>query len=418
MARTLVARQVKQVNRNRNLLKIFILLILGATALVLVSCGREAPTYAPGTIVVTSTPEGADILLDGVDTGLDTPATLADLAVGLYMVSVHLDEWETDPEFMSFEVAPLEVLEADFTLSQTGIRVLGPEGARILVDGTDTGKIAPAFVSVEPGTVKLSVELDTYHVSPSFIDVAVIDGDIVEMAEDEFHTRSQRTVVLEGFSNVSCPPCPELTANLLAMSAKPEFSPDRVLFIEFAVSWPELTDPFYLANPVENGNRYTWYQVFGAPDLYENGIQVEDALDAAAMEAGVLAALKTDPGFLIDVDADPSGATVPVGVTLSAPEPIDLGGTSLFIGLYEKVVTIDPAPGLNGQTEFHHVFRDQADSHAQPGFIDPGMPTTIVASVNRGDIDPENLVIIAFVQRDSDKVILQGGSTALESVQP
>ena len=31
----------------------------------------------------------------------------------------------------------MEILQADFTLSRTGIRVAGPEGARILVDGRD-----------------------------------------------------------------------------------------------------------------------------------------------------------------------------------------------------------------------------------------------------------------------------------------
>lgn len=404
------------VRTHLNPLKIMILVVTATLAILLGSCGREAPTYAPGSIAVTSTPAGAAILLDGRDTGLVTPATLADLETGLYLVSVRLEDWQTDPEFLSLEVAPLDVLEAAFTLSQTGIRVAGPAGARILVDGIDTGKTAPAFVSVAPGTVALSLALDTYHVSPASVEVAVADGQIVEMAEDAFTIRSRRTVVLEGFSNVSCPPCPELTANLVAMTAKPGFGPDRVLFIEFAVSWPELTDPFYLANPAENADRYTWYQVFGAPDLYENGIQLADALNAPAMEAAVATALETDPGFLIDVDADLSGATVPVGVTLTATEgPVDLAGTSLFVGLYEKVVTIEPAPGLNGQTEFHHVFRDRADSHAQPGPIDPGTPTVITASVNRGGIDPDNIVIIAFVQRDSDKVILQGGSTAVES---
>jgi hypothetical protein len=389
-----------------------------ATALGLASCGREAPSFAPGSIRVTSSPPGAAIFLDGIDTGLVTDTTLVDLDAGLYVVSVYLEDWEPDSPGEAIDLGPLGFLEADFILSQTGIRVLGPEGARIFIDGTDTGRIAPAFVSVEPGTVKLSLELDTYHVTPSFLEVTVTDGEIVELAEDEFATRSKRTVILEGFANVSCMPCPELTANLTAMAAKPEFSIDRVLFIEFAVSWPELTDPFYLANPVENANRYTWYQVFGAPDLYEDGIRLADALDGPTMEKAVLAALETDPGFLIDVEADLSGSNVPLGVTLSAPEPIDLGGTTLVVALYERIITFDQAPGLNRQTEFHHIFRDQADSHAQPGLIDPGMPTTIVASVNRGSIDPDNLVIIAFVQRNSDKVILQAGSTAVESGHP
>lgn len=49
------------------------------------------------------------------------------------------------------------------------------------------------------------------------------------------------------------------------MTSKPEFSPDRVQFLEFAVSWPELGDPFYLANPTENADRFTRYLVLSAP---------------------------------------------------------------------------------------------------------------------------------------------------------
>jgi hypothetical protein len=395
-------------------MKIVLMLVCGCLAMA--GCGNEAPTFEPGSITVTSDPAGAAILLDGEDTGLVTPATLADLDAGLYVVSVRLAEWAADPAGIPLELRPAENVTAEFTLSRTGIRVLGPAGARIIVDGTDTGRVAPAFVGLEPGTHQLSLELDGYHVLPASRGVTVTAGEIVEVPGDEFALRSRRTVIVEGFANVSCLPCPQLTANLVAMTAKPEFSPDRVTFLEFSVSWPELADPFYLANPAENSERFTLYQVLGAPDLYVDGVKQADALDAAAMEAAVRAALEGDPGFLVDVAADFSGPTVPVAVTLRALAPVDLTGTVLYVALYEKIVRIDPAPGLNGQTEFHHVFRDRAGDVAALGIIDPGTPTTIAASVNRGDLDPANLVVVAFVQRPGDRVILQGGSTAVEGI--
>ena len=123
--------------RHLNSLHLLTLVLPAVLVLSLASCGREAPTYAPGSISVTSTPEGAAVFLDGRDTGLVTPATLTDLETGLYLVSVQLEDWESDPESLSLELAPLEILQADFTLSRTGIRVAGPEGARILVDGAE-----------------------------------------------------------------------------------------------------------------------------------------------------------------------------------------------------------------------------------------------------------------------------------------
>ena len=66
-------------------------------ALILASCGREAPTYAPGDITVISTPTGASIFIDGVDTGEVTPHTFQGLDVNLYNVSVELTNFVASP---------------------------------------------------------------------------------------------------------------------------------------------------------------------------------------------------------------------------------------------------------------------------------------------------------------------------------
>lgn len=382
---------------------------------LLASCGAEAPTFAPGNIQVTSNPAGAAILLDGEATGLVTPATLTDLDAGLYEISVELANHLPDPEGVTLELRPLDTLTAEFTLSATGLTVPGPEGARIYVNGDDTGKVAPAsIIGLEPGPITVSLTQDTYLFQPASTEVTIVLGQVTELTPDTFVRRSQRTVMVEGFANVSCLPCPQLTANLTALAAKPGFGPDRMIFLEFSVSWPELTDPFYLFNPTENSDRFTLYQVLGAPDLYVDGTKMADALDAPILETEVGWSLTQDPGFLIDVETGASFGDVPVTVTLNAPESIDLEGHILFVALYEDVITIDPAPGLNGQTEFHHVFRDRVDVPPDVGLLEGGTPKVFEMTLTRGPTSPDNFTVVAFVQRNVDRYILQAGSTAAE----
>jgi len=342
--------------------------------LFLVSCGAEAPTTEPGNIKITSEPEGAAIFLNGEYTGFITPHTMTGLDPAIYTVWVELAEFIPDRDSVSFFLEPLDNHTEHFKLSQTGFSINSPAGARILVDQDDTGKIVPATVAgLEPGTVNVSLEMDGFLIVPAQYAVTIEENVITIIPDDVFTVEIstvQKTVILEGFANVSCIPCPQLTDNLVAMAAKPEFSSDRILYIEFSVSWPELGDPF----AQENADRYDKYQVLGAPDLYVDGVKQADALDADDMESAVLSALESDPGFLIEVTADFTNAIVPVTVTLDALRNTDLTDHVLFVAIYEKVIVIDPAPGLNGQTEFHHVFRDRVDTLPTLGTLVAGDP--------------------------------------------
>ena len=390
--------------------------------LFLVSCGAEAPTIEPGNIVITSEPAGAAIFLDDEDTGFITPHTFAGLEPAIYLVWVELDEFVSNKDTVSIFLGPLDTHTEHFTLSQTGFSINSPAGARILVDQQDTGKIVPASVAgLEPGTVFVSLELDGFLVTPAQYEVTIEENKITNIPDDVFSAQIatvKKTVFLEGFANVSCIPCPELTDNLVAMAAKPEFSSDRVLYMEFSVSWPELGDPFFLANPQENSDRYGKYQVLGAPDLYVDGVKQADALNAADMENAVLTALESDPGFLVEVTADFTNAIVPVTVTLDAIRNTDLTGHVLFVAIYEKVIVIDPAPGLNGQTEFHHVFRDRVDTLPALGALTAGDPQQFDLTLQRGGAAPDSYVAIAFVQHDVSRAILQAGSTTAPAPPP
>jgi hypothetical protein len=393
---------------------IIIIALASATLVGLTGCGRVAPSEAPGALHVDSEPAGAAIWLDGRDTGHVTPHTFTDLEAGDYVVTVVLQGYAPEPGSSDVTVAPLGEHRRSFTLSATVLAVdSDPAGARILVDGADTGRLTPAEIGgLEPGVVEVALELDTYASLNDPVLVEIVAGERSEVPATAFAFRPRRVVMLEGFANVGCIPCPQLTANLLALAQKPGFGPDRVLFLEYSVNWPDPSDPLFWGNDTENTDRYLDYLVLGAPALYVDGVAQADPVDADAVEAAVAAGWNADPGVFIDVTMDRRQDPVPVTVTLTPRRDVDLTGHHLFVVLYEEIVVYATAPGNNGQTEFHHVFRDRVDEPPLLGALTAGQPQVHQLTLDPHGFGPDGLQAVAFIQDTADWSILQAGAAA------
>ena len=390
-------------------------LLLAVVLPLAAGCGRLAPRYEPASLTVTSTPAGAAVHLDGRDTGQVTPCTLAGIAPTRHVVGVQLPEWQAEPGSITVDLSPLESATVDFLLFQTGLRVASePAGARILLDGVDTGKVTPAVVAgLAPGTYGVSLALDTWLCVPASLAVEVAEGAVAEVTAQDLRLRSRRTVMLESFGNVNCPTCPQAAGALVDVAGRPGYGPDRALFMEFSVNWPSPVDPFYLANPTENSNRFMHYFVLGAPAIYVNGKLQAYPLLADSTAADAAGRWATDPGFLVDVAADlDAGATVPATITLTPLVDVDLTGCVLYVALYEDEVAYASPPGNNGQSVFHHMFRDRVDTLPVLGPLVAGQPATWELALNRGAVAPGNGTVVAFVQRTADRVVLQAGSSA------
>ena len=394
-------------------LRFLLVLLAAALAMLPAACGRVAPSYEPATLTVRSTPPGAAIVLDGRATGEVTPHTFTGLEATAHEVRVALAEWYADPESIAVDLEPLDDVAVDFALFQTGLRVTSdPAGARILIDGIDTGKVTPAVVAgLSAGTVNVSLALETWLCVPASLPVTVPQGAVVEVPAASLRLRSQRTVIMESFGNVNCATCPQAAEGLYGLTQAAGYGPDRALFVEFAVNWPSPVDPFYLANPAEQADRYIYYYVMGAPVVYVDGASQPDALNTDAVAAAVAARWQDDPGFLIDLDATVGvGSAVPATVTLTPHADVDLTGCVLFVALYEDNVTYATAPGNNGQTVFHHMFRDRVDTPPALGTLTAGQPAEFAVTLNRSAALSDDLTVIAFVQRTADHAVLQAGA--------
>jgi eukaryotic-like serine/threonine-protein kinase len=112
-----------------------------------------AAVVVPGQISVDSTPQGAQVQLDGkTDPSWVTPLALSGLTAGQHTLSISKPGFSSDTRAVevasggkAFVVSHLVQLVATLSVMST------PAGAHILIDGKDTGKLTPAQVSVDKG---------------------------------------------------------------------------------------------------------------------------------------------------------------------------------------------------------------------------------------------------------------------------
>lgn len=158
--------------------------------LILVGCKssnqlQDSSDNAPktGSLDIKSTPDGAKIFLDGVDSGFVTNATISDLAAGSYVVKLTLDGYRDFEKTYTVTAGQkttaektLEPRAGDIELTTT------PSGAEVFLDGADTGKTTPCTLyEVPEGTHKVKFVLWGFF---DFIKtVTVADQETVEFVK-------------------------------------------------------------------------------------------------------------------------------------------------------------------------------------------------------------------------------------------
>ena len=124
-----------------------------------------APTVIPGQLTINSTPEGAEVRIDGrSDPSWVTPFNLPGLAPGQHSVTVARAGYAPETRTIdvasgskSFLVIQLAQLTAAAAITSQ------PAGAQIFLDGKDTGNVTPAQISVDkPGSHTFLVRKQGY----------------------------------------------------------------------------------------------------------------------------------------------------------------------------------------------------------------------------------------------------------------
>ena len=123
-----------------------------------------APAIIPGQLAIDSTPQGAQVQLDGrTDATWVTPFTLTNLQPGQHSITVSKAGYSTDTR--AVEISSGNRTTTVVHLSQlmaTLVVKSDPAGANIYIDGRDSGAKTPAQVSVDKGQHVVLVRMMGY----------------------------------------------------------------------------------------------------------------------------------------------------------------------------------------------------------------------------------------------------------------
>jgi hypothetical protein len=112
-----------------------------------------APIIIPGQMAVDSTPQGAQVQVDGkTDASYVTPFSLGNLQPGQHSIIVSKAGYSTDTRSVEVTAGNRASLVVHLTqLMATLVVSSDPAGANVFVDGRDMGKVTPAQFSVDKG---------------------------------------------------------------------------------------------------------------------------------------------------------------------------------------------------------------------------------------------------------------------------
>ncbi len=144
------------------------------------------------TVIMGSTPEGADVMINGVLRGT-TPVTIDDVVAGNADVKVAKVGYKPYERQMNLEVTRTYEIKAELEALPSGIAVVSePAGAAVSVDGDKVGT-APFTVNVEDGVREVEVALRGYETITTNV---VLEPNVIKELEFKL-VKNSGTLVLD-----------------------------------------------------------------------------------------------------------------------------------------------------------------------------------------------------------------------------
>lgn len=223
---------------------------------------------------------------------------------------------------------------------------------------------------------------------------------------------SNRTVLVELFTNAGCPPC--ANANPPLNDLIDVFGPEKMIMIGYHGNFPDPNDPFYLDNPFEEDAREAYYfgdeTSTGYPSMEWDGVieQVGAGADRIAnyntYKTNTQTRLAISSPISITLSGSMNSTDGTVDYTIEATDLLPGGDLKIRFAVTEDNRYF---PGSNGEVRHRKVFRDM--------LIEDSLPALMIGGQHIGSrsftIEPfwsrENLEIVVFVQNDVGWEVLQ-----------
>ena len=153
-------------SKNKGILIAGVILIGGTLAFLMTRNKVNGQGSTKGTLDVKSTPDGADILINGVSAGKATPS-LINMDPGEYQLTLSKDGYDSYSTSFTIVSNAKTIVNAIMTAVEVGPGnlIIGstPNGAQIFIDGIDTGDVTPQLLSLSPGNYNITLKLSGYE---------------------------------------------------------------------------------------------------------------------------------------------------------------------------------------------------------------------------------------------------------------
>lgn len=221
---------------------------------------------------------------------------------------------------------------------------------------------------------------------------------------------ARKYVLFEHFTQASCGPCasqnPSFQDNILAKNY------GKIHHIAYHTSWPG-TDPMYSYNPTEIATRTSYYGVAGVPDMYMLGTSMGSP--ASVTQADVDNEASQLSPIEIKVSETSDGTTRNVTVKIYTIGTPPSGNLKLRTAVIEDPKNYASPPGSNGETYFPNVFRKMLPNTSGDTYTPANQGDSVTFNysytLDLANWDTTNIYVVAFVQNDASKEVINSSST-------
>jgi len=230
------------------------------------------------------------------------------------------------------------------------------------------------------------------------------------LGTSNIYSSSPRMILVEEATNTGCPPCalynPDFQAYIMDHLSE-------VIPVVYHWYYPSDQDPFYLTDVNMNMTRVGYYNINGVPAGVVNGSSISNILPNTVETKVATYRNQTSP-ITITIDEQRNGQNV--NFTVNVTSDNDIVSKKLRVVAVEFSHNYDVAPGSNGEKEFYWLARKMFPSAAGTDLnVTAGETFTYTNSftIPTGDNgwNADQMYIVAFVQDDSNKEILQAKSS-------
>lgn len=233
----------------------------------------------------------------------------------------------------------------------------------------------------------------------------------------KLNAQNERVLLFECFTNTGCGPCAQQNPALDALIAA---NADRVAAIKYHMNWPSANDPMYLHNTADNDSRKGVYNVTSVPHTVVDGIRFANTPGGLSQNmVNNWLTIESPFEMRLSYEVDEAANTITVHVMGRASTAVE-GNVRLYVGVIEKEVHFNSAPGPNGERDFYSVMKKllPTASGTSLGSMEAGDYFAYTFTWELANIyNNDQLDAIAWIQNHGTKEVYQACKSS-ENIEP